>query len=78
MQTVRCFVKGDGVSAQQEPDDNQAMWLQTDRKNAVTANIIADGKTYTKTIKLSPTRRTKVYLEKGRLKTTTEKIKKQQ
>ena len=78
MQTVRCFIQGDGVSAQQVPDDDHAMWLQTESRNTVTANIIADGKTYTKTVKLSPNRRTKVYLEKGRLKTTTEKIKNRQ
>ena len=78
MQTVKCFIQGNGITAQQVSGDDKAIWLQSDCRKTGTVTIIDDGTAYTRTVKLSPTRRTKVFMEKHRMKATTEKTRNQQ
>ena len=75
MQTICCFVKGDGVIAQQVPGDSKAMWLKGARKTSANVSIISGGNTYRADVKVGPSHLTKVFLDKGRVKTTKAKIK---
>ena len=78
MQTINCFVQGEGegITARQVPDDNKAIWLSGDKRQTVTVNIISEGNICGGAVKVSPSHLTKVFLEKGKLKTSKEKNKK--
>lgn len=70
MQTICGFVQGDGITAWQATDDSEAIWLSGDSRQTVIVSIISEGRTYEGKVKVSPSRTTKVFLDKGRLKTT--------
>ena len=78
MQAINCFVQGEGegITACQVPDDNKAIWLSGDKRQSVTVNIISEGNIYGGAVKVSPSHLTKVFLEKGKLKSSKEKNKK--
>ncbi len=75
MQTICGFVQGDGITACQVPDDNKALWLSAERRQAVTVNILSAGRAYGGTVKVSPSHLTKVFLDNGKLKASKEKNK---
>ena len=68
-QVLKVFVSGNGITAQQDPESDEAAYLTAAKDAYTTVSIISDGQTLVKKIHLTAEETIRVYAENGDIRT---------